>query len=433
MKIKKEKIIIIAIFIIAIFSRIFLWPNTINDVNCDEAMTAINAKAIAETGKDMYGTSYPVYFEAWLYGGQSALLTYFMAVCIKIFGFNIFAIRLPMLIVSIISIFIFYKFMENVFDNKKIAIITTLILAINPWHIIQSVWSLDCNLFPHFLLISIYMLTKGMKNCKNTLIYISMVFFGITTYSYGIALYVVPIFLVIYMIISLKNKKIKWKNVTICAIIVIIISLPLVLMGIINLFKLPDLTIGKVTIQNFKYFTRTNDMIIFSKNIPQQLLNNIKALLKLIIINSDGLAWNAIPGVGAVYIGSFIFAVIGLISLFKDKTINNKDIIIIWIMESLLIGFLINEVNINRLNVIWYPFIILIGFGIYKILEIVKFNKICIVTFILLCIVNFSMFNFRFYGEHRQEIEKSSTWSKGLVKEMQHSHKDIIIGSRNTR
>ena len=88
-KINKENIIVILIFILAIISRIYSWPDTIDSVNCDEAMTAINAKAITETGKDMYGTSFPVYFEAWLYGGQSALLTYFMAFCIKIFGFNI--------------------------------------------------------------------------------------------------------------------------------------------------------------------------------------------------------------------------------------------------------------------------------------------------------------------------------------------------------
>lgn len=86
-KINKEKICIIIIVIIALCSRIYLWPNVIDDVNCDEAITALNAKAIAETGKDMYGTSLPVYFETWLWGGQSALLTYFMASCTSFFSY----------------------------------------------------------------------------------------------------------------------------------------------------------------------------------------------------------------------------------------------------------------------------------------------------------------------------------------------------------
>ena len=56
--------IIIALFIFAFCIRIINWP-IIKDINCDEAMSAINAQAIAKTGKDIYGTSFPVYFEAW--------------------------------------------------------------------------------------------------------------------------------------------------------------------------------------------------------------------------------------------------------------------------------------------------------------------------------------------------------------------------------
>ena len=87
-----KKVIILLIFAIAIIIRIIKWPLIMEEINCDEAMTAINAKAISETGCDMYGTSFPVYFEAWLVGGQSALLTYLMSTSIKIFGFSIMSI-----------------------------------------------------------------------------------------------------------------------------------------------------------------------------------------------------------------------------------------------------------------------------------------------------------------------------------------------------
>ena len=71
-------------------------------------MTAINANAIAETGKDIYGTSFPVYLEAWRVFGQSVFLMYCIAICIKIFGISLIAVRLPMLLISIISLFVFY-------------------------------------------------------------------------------------------------------------------------------------------------------------------------------------------------------------------------------------------------------------------------------------------------------------------------------------
>ena len=184
-----KKVIVLLIFAIAIIIRIIKWPLIMEEINCDEAMTAINAKAISETGCDMYGTSFPVYFEAWLVGGQSALLTYLMSTSIKIFGFSIMSIRLPLLIISIISIFIFDKLVKIIFeDNYKIRVIMLLILALNPWHIMQSSWALDCNLFPHFMLYAIYFLIKGVKQNKKYL-YISIVLFGITLYTYGIALY----------------------------------------------------------------------------------------------------------------------------------------------------------------------------------------------------------------------------------------------------
>lgn len=427
MKVTKQQVVIILIFTIAIFSRIYLWPNTINEINCDEAMTAINAKAISETGKDMYGTSWPVYFETWLVGGQSAMLTYFMALSIKLFTFSTFAVRLPMLIISIISLYIFYKLIDLIFENKKITIITLLILAINPWHIMQTQWALDCNLFPHFILMAVYMLTKGIKENKTTLIYFSMGIFGISTYSYGVALYAVPIFLIIYMIVALKNEAVTWKEVIISALIVSIFTLPLIIMTVINLFDLDNISIGGITIQKFQYFTRTNDMILFSDNILIQICKNIKALFKILVLNYDGLKWNAIYGIGTIYVGSIIFAIIGLVLLIKDQEIdkNAKNPIIIWTIVSLLIGVLINNVNINRLNVIWYPIILLIGFGLYKVWEKFNFNKKIIAIIIIIYTMEFTIFNIDFYRNHVYRIENSSTWSKGF--------KDAVVYTINSK
>lgn len=47
-----KKVIILLIFAIAIIIRIIKWPLIMEEINCDEAMTAINAKAISETGCD---------------------------------------------------------------------------------------------------------------------------------------------------------------------------------------------------------------------------------------------------------------------------------------------------------------------------------------------------------------------------------------------
>lgn len=157
-KITKERILFFLILLLAIVVRIIKWPNLYETMHVDESMTAINAKTIADYGTDMYGTSYPVFFETWKWGGQTAVLTYFMALCIKIFGFSIATIRMPMLIISIISVIVMYLFVNQMSKNKKLALIAMFFTAISPWHILQSQFALDCNMFTHFTLIAICIL-----------------------------------------------------------------------------------------------------------------------------------------------------------------------------------------------------------------------------------------------------------------------------------
>ena len=49
------------------------------DVHVDEAMLVLNARSLAREGTDIFGQRMPVYFDTWLYGGQSSLATYLAA------------------------------------------------------------------------------------------------------------------------------------------------------------------------------------------------------------------------------------------------------------------------------------------------------------------------------------------------------------------
>lgn len=417
------------IILIAILLRIYMWPNALTEVNCDEAMTAINAKSIAESGKDIYGTSFPVYFEAWGFAGQSALLTYLMAISIKIFGFSIFSVRLPLLIISIISIFIIYNLCKKIFKDKKVATIILLFLAINPWHIMQSKWSLDCNIFPHLMLISTYMIYLGIKNDKY--LYLSMIFYGLTMYSYGISLYIVPIFLIISSIILYRKKIVTLKNIAICICIYLLVSLPIFLMVLVNYFQLDEIKLGNITIQYFESSNRTNDMLIFSENKVETLKNNVISLLKVILLQNDGLEWNAIKNYGVYYYFSIPFLFIGLYNCVKNR---KAILILVWFVLSLIIGVLINDININRLNIIWYPIIILCGYGIYEVINQTN-DKIVKYIIILLYISVSTLFNNTYYKSYTNVIGNSWCWSAGLVDSVKYAiqigeQKQIVISKK---
>lgn len=149
-QINTKRVIFWMLIAIGILVRIYKFPLALTEMNTDEIMTAVNAKSIADTGTDINGISYPVYLRGW--GGQSVVLLYIMSIFVKIFGYNIFSVRLPMMIVSIISLFVMYDFVKKISKSQTIGLVALAILVISPWDIEQSMYGLDCNMFPHFLL-----------------------------------------------------------------------------------------------------------------------------------------------------------------------------------------------------------------------------------------------------------------------------------------
>ena len=404
----KYKILFIIIFLIAVITRVILWP-TLLEANIDEAMTAINASSIANTGKDMYGVSFPVYLEAWGFAGQSVMLAYLTAFCIKLFGMSMFSIRLPMLLISLISIIVFYDFTKRIFKDKKIALLAMFLLSITPWHILQSKWAIDCNMFPHFALFAIYFLYRGVTERK-LFIYISMIFFGLSMYTYGVSIYFIPLFLLISAIYLLINKKINIKELIICILIYMLIFTPLFIMYLINFLKIDkQINLGIFTITYFAESTRTSDMLLFSNNILNQLLKNIISLLTVVFTQYDNLPWNATSIFGTTYHISIIFIIIALINYFKKKEKNiGVKFFVLWFVFSLFVGIFINGTNINRLNIIWYPLIFL---TLYGILISFKNKKTLIIIIYTILFISYNIF---FYSDYYKEINKSFCFGNGL-------------------
>ncbi len=416
---KINKILFILILVIAIGVRVIAWPTAISQINVDEAMTAINAKTMAENGVDIYGTSFPVYLEAWGAMGQSVMLMYLIAIFTKIFGFSIVSVRLPMLIVSIISIIVFYDLVKRIFNNKKLALWAMAFVSICPWHLLQSIWSIDCNMFPHFMLISVYFLYRGITD-KKWMLYLSMLFFALTMYTYGVSVYIVPLFLLICTIYLLVKKAVTIKQIIICIIIYLLFSSPILAMYVINALKIEtNISIGPITIQYFAKNARTGDMIFFSKDIGKTLLNNICCLLKTFFAQYDGLEWNGTKIFGTVYHISIIFFFIGIFYFIKHKEKRNIGTFFfgIWLILSFVLGIVINNVNINRINIIWFPILFFSFYGIYVVSKIkfLKYNIIAIYSALFICFVTY------LYSSYTNIIDNSWCFSAKYIDAMHYS------------
>lgn len=459
---KKRLIIFLIIIIIAIFVRIYKFPNALKEVNSDEMMLAVNANSIADTGKDINGISYPVYLLG--FGGQSVLLLYLIVLCIKIFGYSLFAIRLPLLIISIISLVVFYDLIRRISKNNTIALIGLGLLAISPWHILQGMWALDCNILPHILLIAVYLLYIGIFKKSRWTLYLSMVFFALTLYSYGIAIYFTPILLLALAIYLRRKKKISIPDLIICIVIFSVLAMPIILMFAINILKTNEsIFLGNITIPYYESLSRTDDMLFFSPNILVQLFINIGFTVVMILGEFDGCVWNSSLIFGTAYHITLVLVIVAIIIKIKNKAshihfvlsdvfssttdsiqettngdINLQDnfprfLILSWLCTSIFTGIVINQTNINRLNTIWYPLIMLATFALYyfynyfKRLEInnensSKKSKIYAISIISIFVILFTSYLIYFNCYYANKVDMSICFSRGMYQALEYAN-----------
>lgn len=145
---KKIELLLVALLLLAaIVIRAYHFGAPPIGVHQDEAMAAVDAKALADYGTDRYGMRYPVHFTAWRTSQMSVLLSYCMIPFIKLLGFSTVSTRLPMLVISCLGLLALYLFGRQL-AGKWTGMIVLILGTISPWHYMQSRWSFDCNLFP---------------------------------------------------------------------------------------------------------------------------------------------------------------------------------------------------------------------------------------------------------------------------------------------
>lgn len=353
----------------AIMVRVWEFGNVPGGFNQDGAMAAVDAKALADYGTDHYGMSLPVHLTAWGYGQMSALLSYLMVPFIKLMGLNAVSARLPQLIISLLGLAVLYLFSRDAF-GKKAALVVFAFGSIAPWHILQSRWALDCNLYPHFFLFGIYFLNRSLEaRRRKPLLCISMVMFGLCMYCYGVSIYTMPLFLLMACIYLLVKKELSIGEALLALAVWLAVAWPFILVMAINYFGWDTVEIGPFTLPYFSGSVRSNDILFFSENFFSQLWENIKSLQRTVFAQGDDLPWNNIRGFGSIYLFSLPFAVLGFVwTLLHLKEKPGAALLLFFFLTGLWCGLCTNGVNINRINIIFYPQIIFTALGIYTVL-----------------------------------------------------------------
>lgn len=364
---KREAAAVLLLLAAGIFIRAFHFGVIPVGVHQDEAMAAVDALALSEHGTDRFGMRFPVHFTAWGNSQMSVLLSYCMIPFIRLFGFSIVTIRLPLLIISCAGLAALYFFAREI-GGVRLAFPALLLGIICPWHYLQSRWSIDCNMFPHVFLFGVCLLLAGMR--RRPALYGSMVFFGLCSYCYGIANYSVPVFLAIMAVYLLAVKKVKWREVLLCLLIYFLVALPEFLTMLINMMGWDTIETPFFTIPYFPDSQRSEDILFLSFSWGA-LRDNLWKMVRLLLGNSQDVSVvSIIPKFDNLYPFTTVFFVIGLGALvrrlYKGKREEKLPCVTLaaWLFMAFWAGMMTKGVAIHRINILFYPMIVISGMGI---------------------------------------------------------------------
>ena len=414
----KYRIMLLFAFILHIGVFIYFMINT--PIHTDEVMTVLNANSLAKSGTDILGEKLPIYFDTWLYGGQSPFATYLVAIMIKLFGYSLFVTRVPMFVFSMLGLVAFYKFLKEVIpENETLINITFCLACISPWHLYSSAFTLDCNFLPHIAMFGMYFLAKGINSTKSKYFVFSMLFFGLGFYCYILSAIIIPVLLAVLFLILLIKKKVSFKNTIISVITIFIVAIPFILQGLVQFGIIENLNFLGFSISKMPYYSRGSELKL--NNILENLGEGIISLLftDIYSFNAKGVnSFNFANSFGSVAL------LAGVITLILNKIRKRNDFGIF--LKAVIISTLVSSATVcsltfyatalYRYNIYNYIFIIISAYGIYSVSKLFKKPRFKEVTSLLVATsLIITTYCFAYY--YKNDVINTNTFYTSSIEE----------------
>lgn len=336
-----------ALLLLAVTVRLVALTQLPADLNQDEASSGYEAWALLNYGIDRCGNPWPVLFVSWG-SGQNVLYSVLDMPFILLFGLNLFSLRLPAALLGVVAVVLFWRLARRC-RGIICGLCALCLITINPWHIMASRWALESNIMPVFLLLGLFCTVKAEENIM--WLFGAAVSFALALYAYGTAFFFLPIFLVSYVL--LNRRLLREKTFYFAGILFGLLALPIVLCQLINLtggssFTLLGMTIPKLT------QSRQTAVSVFGTGLSG-IAENLWDFILLLVTQSDGLDYNALPLSGLYYFFGLPLAVAGLCRSIKERRRHKKEMPLrLALLTACLCACLIS-ININRINMVWLP------------------------------------------------------------------------------
>lgn len=460
MKLKsiKKYWLLIVIIVLAAALRLFQLGEVPTGPNWDEAALGYNAYSVLTTGKDEYGTQFPLSLRSYN-DYKPPLYMYLTIPSVKLFGLSLWSVRLPAVVVGILAVIGTYFMTREILSfSKKYATVRYLpylaafLLALSPWHLQFSRMAFEAGIGVGLTIWAATCFFMGLR--KQRYLSASAFLFALTLYAYHSYRIFTPLLVLLLGAIFFKTLLKDWKKLIVPIVVGVITLMPLIpvltdsttLTRLRGTSALADQTkLLERSVVKLATDRENNDIIgqlfdnrrvVFVQTLVSGYLSHYS--LNWLFVTGDNARHHA-PGMGLMYVFELPLLLMGIYALAKH---GKKAALIVfgWILISPIAASPTTELPHAIRSMVVLPSLqILVAVGIWQGLQIVQIFPKLIARGIVVLFLGAAMMNGLYYLNMyyiHQNHEFSKYWQYGYeqavdyVKEHYNEYEKIVVSTK---
>lgn len=343
MLIRNKKLVLV--LVLAAFLRIYHLGVNPPHLSPDEAALGYNAYSILKTGKDEWGQVLPLIFKS--FGDyKPGLYVYLTVPFVWLLGLSEFAVRFPSALAGVGIVYLLYKIVEKIFEDRNLALVSAFVASTNPWLIqfSRGAWEVNISLF--FTIMGAFLFLVSLT--KHKYLPISALFFGLTLLTYqGAKLSSVIVILILAGVNFREFWRIDNRIKAGSVLIGLVVSMPIMVgmmqgkagrLEVYSVFSYPRseevlenfLSEGKVVKGGVTYKLFYSEGLNFTRGILGRWFNHYSP--RFLFFEGD---WqnprHAAPNSGTFLLSDLPFLILGLTALIRIKNMKARKLLALWL------------------------------------------------------------------------------------------------------
>lgn len=418
---------LIFIFLLGFFLRFYKLGGVPFGLYQDETAIGYNAYSILATGKDEHTIAFPLYFKS--FGDYKLpVYIYLTAAAIKLFGLTEFAVRLPSALFGSLTILLIYFLVKKITEHKTIALFTTFLVAINPWHLHYSRASFEVSVSLFLFVVGTLLLVQSSKK-NNGAFFAGTICFVLNLYSYNLTRMLSPLLFLLTLYFLRSNLRVSRKELILTCIVGIIFIMPF--FATLNTRGGASSVRGTLIFSSAAVQAPLIEFRSYLVNLPSwwtkplfnslflnvgKYVGNLASYLSVpfFYINGSSHGNHGIGTVGQYYLFELPLFLIGIFVAIRKKSLWRR-LIFFWIAATIGTASLTREVpHATRSFFLIFPMELLTSFGLIQIIQSInrlRSHTMRIVSLTSLTLIGFYSIAYYFTSYYEQfPISYAKSW-----------------------